>query len=428
MRTRSALLALLALVAIGCAVPSAEEGIDEIPDDEPTATEEAIEEATPPEPSPPEPSPPEPAPPALTAPVRAVWVHLFDDTLKTPEGIATLVEELAEAEATAVIAQVARRHDAYYASEVLPATTDPDLAEGLDVLAELVPLAHAAGIEVHAWVSLAPTWHRVYEELPVPDGWLPAEHGRDAPVEDRWVTRTVDGEWSEYLDPALPEVRAHLAEIAVELAATTAVDGIHLDYVRYESPRHGYHPAALAAYQEAAGTDAVPAPDDPAFVAWRQAQTRGVVAHVTRALEEVPRSVALSAAVITWGPGPAGTEEGSFAATRPATDALQDWPSWARDGLVDALFPMNYFRAHEPDQAAWFEQWLDLEAELATATDTLIVPGIAGWLNAPEAGLVQVGRATELTDGAALYSYQQPTDDGSRELWRQLAEAAWLPP
>lgn len=411
--------------------------------DPPAAEPEPAEERPPSAEDPPasaEPAPEEPgseeapsAPPAtatVTTPVRAVWVHLFDDTLKRRDGVAALVDDLLAAEATMVIAQVARRHDAYYRSEVLPPTADPDLEPGLDVLAELVPQAQAAGIEVHAWISVAPTWHAVYEDLPAPDGWLPAEHGREAPEADRWVTRTVDGAWSEYLDPALPAVRDHIANVAVELATTTAVDGIHLDYVRYESAQHGYHPDVLARFREETGAtqDAVPAPDDPTFVAWRQDQTAGLLRHVRAALAAVDREVVLSAPVVTWGPGPGGMESGRFADTRTAQDGLQDWPTWARDGLVDVLFPMNYFREHEPDQVGWFAEWLELESELATATDTLIVPGIGGWLNTGEATLAQVERAMQAADGAAVYSYQQPTDEPDPAVWRALAERAWGAP
>jgi hypothetical protein len=89
---------------------------------------------------------------------------------------------------------------------------------------------------------------------------------------------------------------------------------------------------------------------------------------------------------------------------------------------------MNYFRAHVDEQAEWFEQWLDLEAELATATDTLVVPGIGGWLNQHHATIAQVGAATRAADGAAVYSYQQPTDDDSPKIWRDLAEVAWSEP
>ena len=396
--------------------------------DPPAAPREPEAEA----PSPPPPTPaPEPALPAAPDGLRAVWVHLFDDSLKTRAGIGHLVDELVAADATAVIAQVARRHDAYYRSEVLPATADPDLEPGLDVLDELTRAAHAAGLEVHAWISVAPTWHAVYEDLPAPDGWIPAEHGRRAPEADRWVSRTRDGEWSEYLDPALPEVRDHLAAIVTELATTTAVDGIHLDYVRYEHQQSGYHPVALARYRSETGAAGTPAVDDPRWSQWRRDQTRELLDHARAALDATGRQVELSAAVITWGPGPSAS--GGFEATRTATEALQDWPAWVRDGALDLVLPMNYFRAHVPEQAGWFRDWLAFEGQLAAERPGRVVPGIGGWLNQPAGTLAQLGAALEAADGAALYSYQQPAEGsavdpqapGIRPFWRELAAGDW---
>ena len=361
---------------------------------------------------------------------RAVWVHLFDPSLKTRGGLELLVEELAHADATAVIAQAARRHDAYYRSRVLPPTADPDLEAGLDVLAELTGLAHEAGIEVHAWLSIAPTWHAAYEELPAPAGWVPAEHGRTAPEADRWVSRDVDGTWSEYLDPALPEVRAHLHAVVEELATNTEVDGVHLDYPRYASHREGYHPAAVERYRAETGAAGTPSPVDPAWSAWRRDQTRELVATARAAVDAAGRPVTLSAAVIAWGPGPG--ELGGFEPTRTWREALQDWPDWAQEGLVDAVLPMVYFRDHVPEQAAWFADWITFQQELTQVSDSLVIPGIAGWLNTPEAVLEQLSTAAAAADGVALYSYQQPTDhldaggtDGVRPFWGELARTRW---
>ncbi|MFU8841212.1 MAG: glycoside hydrolase family 10 protein [Nitriliruptoraceae bacterium] len=444
-------LALLLVLLVACGnggapdggpvdLPRAGDPVEGAPDPAPDPTPEpAPDEPDPVEdptdtPGPDDPAPDDPAPdPGHVAAglERAVWVHLFDASLKSRPALERLVDELARADATAVIAQVARRHDAYYRSEVLPATADPDLEPGLDVVAELTRLAHAAGIEVHAWISIAPTWHAVYDDLPAPAGWLPAEHGRDAPEADRWVSRAVDGTWSEYLDPALPEVRAHVRAVVAELATGTEVDGIHLDYARYASDREGYHPRALARFRAETGATGTPTPDDPAWSAWRREQTRSLVAEARAAVDAADREVALSAAVIAWGAGPG--ELGGFDATRTATEALQDWPGWARDGLVDAVLPMVYFRDHVPEQAAWFADWLAFQATLAAEVDAHIVTGVAGWLNAADAVLRQLGAAAAVTDGVALYSYQQPADDpgasndlpGVRPFWSDLDRAAW---
>src|SRR5690606_11953771 len=104
-------------------------------------TETSPEPEPEPEPTsepPPEPPPGHVPPAAADALERAVWVHLFDGALKTRAGIDQVVADLTAAGATAVIAEVVRRQDAYYLSDVLPRTADPELEAGLDVLAVLI--------------------------------------------------------------------------------------------------------------------------------------------------------------------------------------------------------------------------------------------------------------------------------------------------
>lgn len=411
--------AALALLLAACGPPAAEPA--------PTRTVAA------PAPSPTRGVPPDPAPgPAFAPPEpqdalrRAVWVHLFDDTLKSRAGIERVVADLVTAGATAVVVEVVRRQDAYFDSEVLPRTADPALEPGLDVLATAVEVGHGAGLEVHAWVPVAPTWHEQYAGLPAPPGWVTADHGRDAPEAERWVTRTVDGAWSEYLDPALPEVRAHLAAVVGDLARYD-VDGIHLDYVRYASAEHGYHPRALDRFRAETGAAGTPAPDDAAWSAWRRAQVDALVGAARDAVAASGRAPVLSAAVISWGEGPGGPGTPSFADTRAYRDALQDWAGWPERGLVDALVPMNYFREHDAGQAAWLRQWLAFERDLQARTGTPVVPGVAGYLNAPDDALAQVGLAVGHTGAAALYSYQGSTDDPAGPLWTALGASGWVP-
>jgi uncharacterized lipoprotein YddW (UPF0748 family) len=427
------LAALLALGLLASACGSRAPAEDPAPPREaapqPPAPEPEPQPAPEPEPEPepqPEPEPePEPEPDPYEATVRGAWVHLFDDALKTRAGIAEVVEELAAADANAIIAQVARRHDAYYRSEVLPRTADPKLESDLDVLEELIRVAGPHDIDVHAWITVAPTWHPVYEDLPAPGGWLPPARGLAAPEGQRWVTRTVDGEWSDYLDPGLPQVRDHVAAMVGELAARDGVAGVHLDYVRYASERHGYHPVALERYRQETGASGTPAPDDPAWSEWRRRRTTEIVAHARAAVDAAGRDVVLSAAVIAWGEGPGGPATARFADSRAYTEALQDWPRWARHGLVDALMPMVYFRADDVDQARWFDEWTAFQERLARRTGTPVVPGVGGWLNRPEATLAQTVASMGVGHGAMVYSYQQPTADESRQVWGQLAERRW---
>lgn len=357
--------------------------------------------------------------------VRAVWVHLFDDTLKTPAGIDRVVDRVADANATTLVVEVVRRQDAYYDSDVLPRTTDPDVSPGLDVLDRVVSAAHGRGLDVHAWVPALSTYHHVYDDLPRPTDWVWTQHGPDAPVADRWVTRLADGTWSDHLDPGVPAVRDHLAAVMGEIAATYDVDGVHLDYVRYTSEDAGYHPTSLARFHEATGASGTPAVDDPAWDAWRRDQVTALVAEVASAVRAADPTVAVSAAVIAQGEAP--TANRPFAATRPVVRYHQDWATWARTGLLDAVFPMVYLdqRTH----ADWFSDWVGFLDGFAQQVDPLVVGGQAGYLNTPEHSLDQLARLQAATDGVSLYSYQQTADTEPFDvLFDRLPAGPWADP
>jgi uncharacterized lipoprotein YddW (UPF0748 family) len=364
---------------------------------------------------------PPPGSPAANDPyassLRGAWVHLFDDALKTRRGIRDVVAELAAGDANVVIAQVVRRHDAYYDSDVLPATPDPRLEDGLDVLDELIRVAHRQGIEVHAWISVAPTWHAVYDQLGMRPGSLGAPNA--------WRTRTVDGQTSDYLDPGLRPVQDHVAAIVGEIADRYPVDGIHLDYVRYQSERHGYHPDALARFRSETGTSGTPSPTNTAWSNWRRDQTREIMLRARRAIRAAGSDASLSAAVITWGQGPSSATRAGFQGTLSYRRVLQDWDRWARQGVVDELMPMNYFREHETDQARWFRQWMTYQRALTREADVELASGIGGYLNRPSGTLRQTYHGMERVDGSILYSYQQHTSDHSRGVLSRLANTRW---
>jgi uncharacterized lipoprotein YddW (UPF0748 family) len=361
---------------------------------------------------------------AYASRMRGAWVHLFDDTLKTRTGIRAMVDELAAADANVIIAQVARRHDAYYTSAVLPRTPDPGIAADFDVLAELIRVAHDRGMQVHAWYGVGPTYHDVYDGLPRPPGWMHTTHGLAAAEADRWVTRDRAGNWSSYLDPGVPEVQRHVGEVVGELASDYDLDGIHLDYVRYESAEYGYNPKALAAYRSETGAVGTPATTDATWTTWRRQQTRRVIRHARSAIDASGSDALLSAAVITWADGPPTPDRTGFQQTLSYRRVLQDWDLWVRNGEIDAVMPMNYYRAHDATAAPQFATWLAYERALAGAVDAQIVPGPAGYLNQPANVLTQTRTAMGV-DGAMIYSYQQPTVDGTRAVWRQLAGTRW---
>lgn len=363
--------------------------------------------------------------PTAAAQLRAVWIHLFDDTLKTQSGIDAMLDTVAASGANMVIAEVVRRQDAYYESAVLPRATDPAVPAGFDPLAALVAGAHERGLQLHAWVPLMPAYHAAYEEQPAPKGWLWTAHGATAPEADRWVTRMLDGTWADYLDPAVPAVRAHLAAIVAELASDYDVDGVHLDYVRYTAREAGYNPAALARYRSETGATGTPAPDDPAWAAWRRAQVTSLVAELRDVVKAADPTVALTAAVIAQGAGP--TADRSFESTRGYIEYHQDWPTWLRDGLLDGVMIMSYFDAST--HGDWFTAWQTYAERVAAEVDPVVSVGVGAWLNTVEASQRQLEAGATGTDGTVVYSFNQSASQGPTDgLLRRLGETSWAQP
>lgn len=348
----------------------------------------------------------------VDSPADIVWVHLFDDTLKTPAGVETLLDEVDAAGIDAVFAQVARRHDAYFDSEYLPPTPDPGLTPGFDVLEALIEGAHERGIQLHAWFVIAPVYHHQYDGLTMPAGHIWLDHGPDS--DDSWMTVSSDGTRSrDYLDVALPAVHEHVESIITDIAGRYAVDGIHLDYARYDGQEWGYHPAALEQFSLDTGRADHPAPDDPQWSAWRTSRTAVLVERAAGALDAARPGALLSAAVIAGGPGPSASE-GGFAGTRAAQEYFQDWPSWLDEGHVDLLLGMAYTREHNAEHAGWFRQWVSFAGELAERHPGRIGIGVGAYLNSVDDALAQIELVREVTGHVGVYSYQQDSSETPR--------------
>lgn len=383
------------------------------------------------------------------AQVRGAWAHLFDDSLKTRAGITTFLDRAVETGLNTVVVQASRRQDAYYQSDVLPRTRDPALEPGLDLLAELVPRAHARGLEVHAWVAVVQSWHPVYEDLPAPDGWVWSDHGPGS--DDLWVTRPhpdraaalgYPGAYRDYpyLDLGVPAVQDHIAATMREIAARYPVDAVHLDYLRYPGRDWGYHPVALRRFAEETGAniDPPPAPTDRAWSDWRRSQATALLQRIRDEVAAARPGVAVSAAVIAQGDGPG--RDGSFEGTVAYSELMQDWARWVRADLLDLTIPMAYF--DERRFADRYDRWVAFSAGLVEEGANVAI-GQGSWLNPTALSLSQAEQALSETRGLVLYSYQQDTwcPAGTTEtgdpcrpveppttLWRQLAEGPFRDP
>jgi uncharacterized lipoprotein YddW (UPF0748 family) len=88
---------------------------------------------------------------------RAFWVDTFNTPLNNHSDVAAVVANATAAHANAIFAQVRRRGDAWYRDALEPLPDGVPIAAGFDPLAELIDQAHAADLEVHAFVIIGPS-------------------------------------------------------------------------------------------------------------------------------------------------------------------------------------------------------------------------------------------------------------------------------
>ena len=352
--------------------------------------------------------------------VRAVWVDAFHEGIRSPDEVTRLIETAARAHLNTLIVQVRRRGDALYTGGLEPPLDDPSYAPSFDALGDVVAKAHAAGLQVHAWINAMPVWR---DEAPPKDPrHVFNQHGPTAAGEDCWLTSARDGTQKfpvgYFLDPGHPAARDHLVAVYLDIVRRYDVDGIHFDYIRYPEtdgpalPRGanvGYNPVSVARFQKATGRTDVPEPGDEPWMGWRREQVTQLVRRISIEARAIKPKIKVSAALIPWGRPPAGPAD--FANVAPMQRIFQDWQSWLVEGLLDLAVPMNYARERDDRVRGWFNGWISFEKR-ARASQQLAV-GVGAYLNAPDQTLAQIRRVRAVegkasANGVSIYSYFQP--------------------
>lgn len=291
--------------------------------------------------------------------VRAAWVVRY--SLNSKQDVDRAVDYAVRARFHLLFVQIRGRADAYYRSSLEPEglTLRRPIAE-FDPFAYLLERCREAGIAVHAWFNVCLVWSDG-DKAP-PPGHIAAEHPEwlvssisGARMDERPVREWLrEGHTGYFVSPSHVGVREHTARVVKEVVDRYAVDGVHLDYIRYPGPqfdfgaaertalalRYGVDPLSVAGRGRASPAD----PDrwllgepgaaeflDSLRVEWRAAQVESLVTAVRRAIGELP----LSAAVVPE-PGKAMRDEG------------QDWVRWVQTGLLDFVVPMAY--TYEPGE------------------------------------------------------------------------------
>jgi uncharacterized lipoprotein YddW (UPF0748 family) len=352
---------------------------------------------------------------------RSYWVDSFRDSIYTPENIDKLVADAQAINANVLIVQVGRWMDCFCNRSSFPRThvaIDP----GFDPLETVIEKAHAAGIEVHAWVNATPAWNLA---TPPPDpNHIFHTNGHDAEGWDNWLNIRVDGVRTvganlRNIDPANPAAVDYVVEGIASIVREYDVDGINLDYIRYPDGNTanyqsdwGYTAASIDRFQTATGRTDVPAPTDAEFSDWRRERMTDFTRKIFLAMYDIDPRAALSINGITYWFGP--QTEGGWEATRAYSEVMQDWKAWLEEGIIDVNVAMNYkVETNVGDRIQMFEEWNEVLKDWQAERFSVIGPAL--YLNTVEDSLSQARRALEPSDagntvvGWSGYSYATPS-------------------
>ncbi len=372
---------------------------------------------------------------------RGFWLDTFNSNLNSHGDVVSAVERAKAANANVIFAQVRRRGDAWYLNSIEPAPDFLPIESGFDPLFDLIQTAHANEIEIHAFVIMGAIWNKNPTFAPTATLGPPtapnhvfnlhsgfnAAAGRIEPGPQNWLTRSLlpDGTagisfqghrfGSDFwLDFGHPDAAAHSVDVVLQLVRAYDIDGLHLDRIRYpefsatgQTPLSGtnigYNPVSVARFQARHGfapDSAPPDPGDERWSQWRRDQVTNLVRRIYLNATAIRPKLAVSAALIAFGGGPVAEE--SWKAAEAYWRVYQDWRAWTEEGIVDLAIPMNYKRESLPQQAAWYDQWIEWTRNHQYARAALA--GLGVYLNPIEGSLPQTRRALNpsLATGRAL--------------------------
>tara|TARA_B110000438_G_scaffold126609_1_gene123125 strand:+ start:1903 stop:3768 length:1866 start_codon:yes stop_codon:yes gene_type:complete len=287
---------------------------------------------------------------------RATWVITWDhidrnkNTAENISHLQQIINDHKTANMNAIIFQVRQSGTAYYSSAYEPwgyyaGYQDP----GYDPLTKAIELAHEKGMEVHAWFN-------VFQTSSTRPGSPAYEH-------PEWICRDQNGTaMSSYrsLSPGLPAVREYTIKIAMEIVNNYDIDGLHLDYVRWNEHTNSIR-QSLDAESEIAGLDGMISEEILSQLTqnpsgrylydylhpysggipsgysswedwWRWSVTE-FVSSLHDSIQRVKPHVRLSAAVLG---------KYNWSGWQGYGTVFQDGALWFNEGYLDHLMPMHY--------------------------------------------------------------------------------------
>ena len=296
--------------------------------------------------------------------VRAVWLttiggldwpHRYsyngNGTELQKQELRTILDKYKEAGINTVLLQTRIRGTMIYPSMYEPwdgcLSGKPGISPGYDALQFAIDECHQRGMEIHAWVVTMPVGK-----------W----NGKGCTQLRKRFPKLIKKIGDEgFMNPEDPQTARYLADICEEITKNYDIDGIHLDYIRYPET-------------------------------WKlkvsKPQGRQYITNIVKAIHDKVKQqkpwVKMSCSPIGkfddlsryWSHGWNAFSKG-----------CQDAQGWLRDGLMDELFPMMYFKGDQfyPFALDWAEQ----------SHGKIVAPGLGIYFLSPREGNWELSTITQ---------------------------------
>ena len=279
---------------------------------------------------------------------QCLWV--VRDALQSRKSIDDLINFASEKNINDLFVQVRGRGDALYKSQMIPRSQLLPSNE-FDPLSYLLQNIKDKGIKVHAWVNVYLIWSN--RTMPIDKKHIIYNNEDWVDTIEEWplninrqlnrVSRNNEGE-GVFLAPNHPEVSNYLVSVFKEIIDNYEIDGLHLDYIRYQDADYGRNPYAIAKFKKDVGRDPNPwfLEMERSNVAsqrlignlkqWNNAKRSSItnlVKEIKELINDTRPNIMLSAAV----------KPNLYVARERF---LQEWDVWLAAGYVDWVVPMNY--------------------------------------------------------------------------------------
>lgn len=365
---------------------------------------------------------------------RATWVITWEHKCDK-DRIIEILDNHVKSNMSAVLFQIRQSGTAYYNSSYEPWGYYANYENpGFDPLAFAVKEAHKRGLELHAWFN---TFHTSSTRAGTPAGdhpeWV-CRDGNDKPMPS-----------NKAISPGLQEVREYTIDVAMEIVNNYNIDGLHLDYVRWNEYTNDDLAKPVPPYKSVDGmisqseleklnqtadkdrylydinhkySDGVPEGFDSWEEWWRWSVTE-FVNNLHDSIQAVKPWVKLSPAAL------GKYKEGGNYGWNGYYRVYQDAAKWFNNGYIELLTPMHYhwkypngfYNELTEDWEPYIQPGIDAGRIYSVGPGSYILDRYGVWSN--HRGIVEKCRTLDWVNGFHFFSYDYWV---SHNYWDTAAE------